>query len=170
MLMSSGDNNRAQRGTGPQPASQTPSTLHRLTTIWQPVSGGTEDLATHNWGVGGCWRHAKPSRWAVGHQQWTVKKLLWVCSGSGSPRRERIYSFLPCYEPDSLSNCTAEGAAPPAAEGDILQTAVTVNGWQSQHVTKVFQGTQRGLMFLVDEVCILCALLYFQIPMCNMVQ
>lgn len=29
--------------------------------------------------------------------------------------------FSPCYEPDSLSMGTDEGATPPAAEGDILQ-------------------------------------------------
>ncbi|CAB1448318.1 unnamed protein product [Pleuronectes platessa] len=53
MLMSSGDNNWAQRGTGPQPASQTPSTLHGLSTICQTASGWTEDLATQSWGEDG---------------------------------------------------------------------------------------------------------------------
>lgn len=52
MLMSSGDNNRAQCGTSPQPTSQTSTALHGLTTIWQPAcgGGGTADLATSSSG------------------------------------------------------------------------------------------------------------------------
>lgn len=49
-----------------------------------------------------------------------MNKLLWVCSGSGSPQVEWIYSFLPHYEPDNLSDCREEGATPPTAKGDFF--------------------------------------------------
>lgn len=82
-----------------------------------------------------------------------MNKLLWVCSGSGSPQVEWIYSFLPHYEPDNLSDCREEGATPPTAKGDFfffLQTTVTVNWQQSQHVNK---------LWTVAFGCRMCAML-----------